>query len=918
MKKRRYLLPDLSARIPFSILGIFILLSSSITTVYISDFDTQNTDQYITSLKGADIEQLLYRADADIASMINTVGLKSLQEIGKTPVMESSDLTQTGQDVNKLRLKKSVVSMLNQLLILNFRGDKFNNGRYAINVIINQSQTYPIEDLNNVKITSINMTVNRPIHIPLIGPDQTENGETYWKIDILLKFEIRSLQDDEVVGEYYKEISKVITSRYPMLYYLTEEYNTTLQSLGPFWGFVTAVSNIYSLARGYKHYSSGKPMNVVDNKHLAPIINAGLLFEQGLSFGSIDPNSLIDLISECKTAFFNKTSTNSIASLNSIDQPSFSIPKSWFSTIPSNIANDDDINTTIDQCPQINISEIASMIIYNYQTIEIIFKQLYPENIYSTILSNPSSEDIKNCINSTIDDNNILLEVNKKDIYYNLSSLNTVNNLINLTYNSSFETCVIRDPAPNVEIGPHDGYPIDNGTTSWEISSTILINTIQKPPKNNISIDTILYEEIYDIIWTRSHHWSKKETYTSGNISYTNWSFFSATDHKTEENVSLQIIVRKISPISYGGFPIKDVFYENVTLDDLNLEDTLDIYYATVFDVNTDELLENANGCYYPRGINGSYGSWVYNDALESIDEILDIIRSIKQNESINSSRYSNPLTLLEKSKEDLILKYENLMPLMIDENSYLKDNTFISAGNKAVYCVRSWFVDTSYEYIIKMFDEAIEKLDSSFSDSLEEYGFQQQEDVLSMLDGSDEGSFISDSFAIPFGIPLELQSEESGMMFGWNESLHLSVNQFPKYLSPFTEEKYEGKDEYFLSIRNTCILGPTGIPILPITPATPWIVTLNIWLLSIRGSYAEFILADGNDETIPNPIFGHDSQVMIRENKDILDENGDIIGMNTRISFEFDTVCFSIVPSFGMMVGDKDGNLMEEDGYEK
>ena len=570
MRKRRSLIHDTSARIPFSILGIFILLSSSLTTVYISDFDIQNTDQYIPTLQESDIEQLLYSADADIASMMNTVGVKSLQSIGKSPVMESSNSLQTGQEINKLRFKKSMISMLNQLLILNFRNNNFNNGRYALNVVIHQSQTYPIEDLDDVTITAINMTVNRPIHIPLIGPDQTETCETYWKIEIPFQFEIHSLSDNLKIGEYSKSISKVITSRYPMLYYLTEDYNKTLQSFGPFWGFVSAVSNIYSLARGYKHYQSGKPMNVVDNKHLAPIINAGLLFEQGLTFGSVDPNSLLDLISECKTAFFNKTSTNSIESLNSINQQSFTIPKSWFSTVPSNIANNDDINKTINQCPQINISEIASMILYNYHTIEIIFKQLSTETVYSVSLSNPSSEDIQDSINSTIDDDNILLEVNKKGIYYNHSTLNVVDDLINLSYTSSFETCVIRDPYPNVDIGPHDGYFIDNGTTSWEIASISLKNIIQKPPKGNISIDTILYEELYDIIWSRTHYWSKKETYTSGNITYTNWSFLSATDLKTEENVSLQIIGRSISPCNHGSFPIKDVFYENVTLDDLN------------------------------------------------------------------------------------------------------------------------------------------------------------------------------------------------------------------------------------------------------------------------------------------------------------------------------------------------------------
>jgi hypothetical protein len=55
----------------------------------------------------------------------------------------------------------------------------------------------------------------------------------------------------------------------------------------------------------------------------------------------------------------------------------------------------------------------------------------------------------------------------------------------------------------------------------------------------------------------------------------------------------------------------------------------------------------------------------------------------------------------------------------------------------------------------------------------------------------------------------------------------------------------------------------------------------------------------------------------MIRKNKDIYDEHGNLIGLNTRISFSLDTLSFSLVPSWGMMIGDTEKNLVEEHGFE-
>ena len=100
--------------------------------------------------------------------------------------------------------------------------------------------------------------------------------------------------------------------------------------------------------------------------------------------------------------------------------------------------------------------------------------------------------------------------------------------------------------------------------------------------------------------------------------------------------------------------------------------------------------------------------------------------------------------------------------------------------------------------------------------------------------------------------------------------------------------------------------------PILPPTPVTPWLVTLNVWIIDVAGEYEEFRLVDTGDETAFNPIFGHDPQVYIREKKQVK-EDGVSLGDNTRLTFEFSTVSFGVAPAWGMMVGDIDTDFFDE-----
>ena len=94
-----------------------------------------------------------------------------------------------------------------------------------------------------------------------------------------------------------------------------------------------------------------------------------------------------------------------------------------------------------------------------------------------------------------------------------------------------------------------------------------------------------------------------------------------------------------------------------------------------------------------------------------------------------------------------------------------------------------------------------------------------------------------------------------------------------------------------------------------------PWVITLNTWLIEVKGCLYEFKILDANDETIFSPLFGHQPQVYLRRNDVIRDKDGDILGWNKNIEFGFTTLAFSIVPPWGTMVGERDGNIIETNG---
>ncbi|WP_276251474.1 DUF7286 family protein [Haloarcula rara] len=103
----------------------------------------------------------------------------------------------------------------------------------------------------------------------------------------------------------------------------------------------------------------------------------------------------------------------------------------------------------------------------------------------------------------------------------------------------------------------------------------------------------------------------------------------------------------------------------------------------------------------------------------------------------------------------------------------------------------------------------------------------------------------------------------------------------------------------------------PAGLPLAP--PYLPWYLTVNIWWVTVEGTYARFsVTADHGPPGTPGATVRY-----VREDRAVhLDVDGDgsseQLGHNTRISFRADTGVVVAVPPKPRGVGDKDGNAVE------
>jgi hypothetical protein len=293
------------------------------------------------------------------------------------------------------------------------------------------------------------------------------------------------------------------------------------------------------------------------------------------------------------------------------------------------------------------------------------------------------------------------------------------------------------------------------------------------------------------------------------------------------------------------------------------------------------------------------------------------MVQHITLDPTINVKKYPDLFQLLKTAKNDLLMKFTQNKSMYLDYPQYHPEELFLSVGKKAVCLSRDWYIKKIQDLTETLFSELSTKMNQSLEAALpSSIGFTAQNVTEIIEDTSDA---IRNQFTIPFGYDMNLTRYDPPGVLAWNETIRLAVNHGPNYLNPFQKTVGNTEELWTMKIRNRCVFGPTGLPLLPPSPFTVWMFTMNLWIIDVQGEYLHFKVLDTSDETLFNPLLGHEPQTYVRESK-IISAGNITLGQNTRLSFGFTTVAFGIVPPWGMMLGDIQEDWFDEHtpGYDK
>ena len=309
------MLKDDSARVPFAVIGILMIILSTVTAAYLLKMDSLGVSNAITDEREGELNDAIAFSTADMDSALNIACIYAEEETGENPIINVSDKCPypgSADDVNLIRLRQMAYRNFSQYLAANY-GDNFVYGDYVVSAC-------PDGDSGSVGLEPVAMNISRTVFHPILQCNTTYDA--YYVASVPVRLHITRPGTTFDYTETY-EARTLVTSRYPLLKEMTDEYESRLNGSAMLTD-MTAASFAYTWARGYCQYFTAEPMNIVDNGDLELMANAASLLEQGCVYNSVDPVSLASLVQH---TYDNTQSTKDVVNhsgLSYINQYNFS------------------------------------------------------------------------------------------------------------------------------------------------------------------------------------------------------------------------------------------------------------------------------------------------------------------------------------------------------------------------------------------------------------------------------------------------------------------------------------------------------------------------------------------------------------------------------------------------------------------
>jgi len=346
---------------------------------------------------------------------------------------------------------------------------------------------------------------------------------------------------------------------------------------------------------------------------------------------------------------------------------------------------------------------------------------------------------------------------------------------------------------------------------------------------------------------------------------------------------------------------------------DTGLKEAYDSYKSDTFDPNVESNVKNMGfdgDNYNPGTFDVIAPGWLAKEAHDAVDEITGQIRSdVHLSPDINYMEYPNPADAMQATAIELTNKIKANQSRYVDKARYHDGSKYSSCSAKTISQVREWYVDEVLYQVNKQYMAAAENIDVQIDDKFNE----SADDVREA--NKNGASLLKSALCFPIGLTMRAEHVmDDGTKYDvddiayWEENVTLGVDMVPDYL--FAEGNDGGKELTNLGVRNICLMGPNGVPVLP---PPNYVVHFNSWMINVEGRIDGFTLFDADNECHPNPIFGHEAQVYRREKHTVYDPiSSTLLGKNTPIEFSFTTGTFIFVPPGVKGIGDGLGGTTE------
>ncbi|HEC77045.1 MAG TPA: hypothetical protein ENI33_07305 [Thermoplasmatales archaeon] len=972
------MMADTRGRIPFALLGIFLVIGSAIVSGIITTLEKERIKDISYMLKQDSVTYLIKYAEIDMARILSYSFLKAFQKVGELPVIYSNLPTPASRDYadfnengiydrgdpdiideydeiikfNQNWARNMARKYFNDYLNVTFKNNLYRNTYYSIN-IFDPENNGAVNDWRDIKLYTVDMKLKREDEIDLLVSEKSETYPVYWKAFIdNFKIEICNLSSGE---KWIKKIniSCLIPSRLPLLIELIETYQDSINGISPLMGVFTVIGEGYTEIRTLLQYANKYDWvaNIVDNRWLQYLTNLCLILIEYMVFNSVDPLSLAhlainmnDLISKSNITAKDKYVTENMDEvisdflINYIPFQPFSYDN-FFRTvgkqnetiareIVTNLQNE--VNSSIvERSGNVSVAETARNILEKSETLYYYINdkgELRAEKEFkgysfdgyrlTTKNGDPTEKNIEGDVYTKI----WLSEINE-------TVLNEIVDRVYETYKSSFETKVKRKIVKEF-------YSNLINTAQWRFKSGNSWDLTQsKPLQSFINKDEIPsslpYYENWSLNWKRNETWEHYEIVRiENNTPIYEWVEYNV-NHWVKENVTFIIYAH--------NYPdVKNVFHEKIfnsssqkVCKDDNLEHLLRSYINskfipyrnTLIDISLD-IGKGEEGIYNQvtwknnTALNDTKGyniSWLIGENGEVVKALKEIVKLIGNDKDIysNISYFSSNKKIvstiddIERERILLLKKFRENRERYINREYYMEGGKYKSAGAKVIAEMREWFVNEIEKCLNKSIKDELENI---VNKELKKYDADFEYKDYERNKIKYEGN-ISKINSVHFGREMKLIKPHE-----WEENVTIAINSNPHYFGAVGEnlmgEKYEDiarEENWYFNIKNICIFGPTGLPVLPPTPATPWIATLNLWYIHVEGSWGVFKIVDSNDETVPDAFFGHTGQIYCRKSAIVEDKvcYGEEIGRCKCLEFGFDTMSVGIVPSGKLPIGD-------------